>query len=95
MSQIHNSKKRMPVIVPKHYEKDWLNPNLTEDDIKAFCEPVEDNIIAAHPISRLITTKGADTNVPDVMRVAEYEQLNSRYNEQHFLACLSNLRKRA
>jgi putative SOS response-associated peptidase YedK len=26
MEQIHNSKKRMPVIIPEAYKKDWLNP---------------------------------------------------------------------
>lgn len=78
MSTIHNSKKRMPVIIPRQYERDWLNHNLTQEDVLAFCQPVDDAIMEAHPISKLITTKGADTNVPDVMKVAAYEQLNSK-----------------
>lgn len=78
MAEIHNSKKRMPVIIKKEFEKDWLNHNLTKDDVLAFCQPVEDSLMTAYPVSKLITTKGADTNVPDVMKVAEYEQLNSK-----------------
>ncbi len=78
METIHNSKKRMPVIIPREYEKDWLNPNLTKADVEALCSPFRNDLMAAHPISKLITTKGADTNVPDVMKVQEYEQLNSK-----------------
>jgi putative SOS response-associated peptidase YedK len=74
MSEIHNSKKRMPVIVAREYEKDWLNPNLTADDVMAFCEPFDTNMLAAHTISKLITTRGADTNVDEVMKPHAYEQ---------------------
>src|SRR5688572_7400888 len=35
MAKIHNSKKRMPVLLPREYEKDWLNPSLTKDDVLA------------------------------------------------------------
>jgi putative SOS response-associated peptidase YedK len=78
MSEIHNSKKRMPVIIPREYEKDWLNRNLTEDDVKAFCKPVSSELMTAHTVSKLITTKGADTNVEKVMKVHDYEKENSK-----------------
>lgn len=72
MSEIHNSKKRMPVILAREYEKDWLNPNLTKDDVLALCTSLDDSKMKAHTISKLITTKGADTNVPEVQAVHEY-----------------------
>jgi putative SOS response-associated peptidase YedK len=74
MNEIHNSKRRMPVIIPKEYEKDWLNKNLTKDDVLAFCEPIDDSFMHAHTISKLITTRGAETNVPDVMKEVRYEK---------------------
>lgn len=67
MAEIHNSKKRMPVIIPPDYERDWLNPNLSKDDVLALCRPIEDDFLGAYKISKLITTKDADTNVPEVM----------------------------
>jgi putative SOS response-associated peptidase YedK len=73
MSEIHNSKHRMAVIVPREYEKDWLNPNLTNDDVLALCQPIDDSRLEAHTISRLITTKGADTNVHEVMQRHTYD----------------------
>lgn len=78
MAEIHNSKKRMPVIIPREYEKDWLNPNLTKEDVLALCTPLDDSRMKAHTVSKLITTKGADTNVAEVQAVHEYEKVNSK-----------------
>lgn len=33
MEYVHNNKKRMPVFIPKEYENDWLNKNLSKDDV--------------------------------------------------------------
>lgn len=77
MEQIHNSKKRMPVIIPDAYKNDWLNPNLTKDDVLALCQPFENDRMQAHTISKLITTKGAETNVENVLKVQKYEKMNT------------------
>ena len=77
MSTIHNSKKRMPVILPREYEKDWLNPNLTKDDVLALCKPIDDTCMEARTISKRITSKNEETNVPEVLDVQDYEELNS------------------
>jgi putative SOS response-associated peptidase YedK len=73
MSEIHNSKQRMPVIIPREYEKDWLNPNLTNEDVLALCQPIDDSKLETHTISKLITTKGAETNVKGVMEPFKYD----------------------
>jgi putative SOS response-associated peptidase YedK len=67
MATIHNSKKRMPVIIPKEYEKDWLNKNLTREDVLAFCAPIDENAMRAFTISKRITSRTEDTNVPEVL----------------------------
>jgi putative SOS response-associated peptidase YedK len=75
MSTIHNSKLRMPVILPREYEKDWLNPNLTKEDVLALCQPIADKLMGAHTISKRITSKKEETNVPEVLDVQDYEEL--------------------
>ena len=72
MAEIHNSKKRMPVLLPRDYERDWLNPNLTKEDVLALCQPIDAERMTARTISKLITTKGADTNVPEVLEEHRY-----------------------
>lgn len=75
MSTIHNSKKRMPVILPREYEKDWLNRDLTREDVLALCEPVDDQRMAARTISRRITSRTEETNVPQVLDEEDYGEL--------------------
>lgn len=72
MAQIHNNKKRMPLIIqPKDREK-WLS-DLKKDEIEAIMKPLPDGILQAHTISKLITTRGVDTNVPEVQHEYKYE----------------------
>lgn len=78
MGTIHNSKQRMPVILPRQYEKDWLNPHLTKDDVLALCQPIDDSLMAAHTISKRITSKTEDTNVPEVLHEQPYDELNGK-----------------
>jgi len=76
MEKVHNSKKRMPVIIPQEFEKDWLNPNLTREDVIAFCQPFDTNLMDAYTISRMITDrKIEDKNRPDIYRRFEYPEL--------------------
>ncbi len=68
MATIHNSKKRMPVIIPKQYERDWLNQNLSKEDALALCEPINEQMMKAFTISKRITSKVEETNVPEVLQ---------------------------
>jgi len=67
MAEIHNTKERMPVIVPMSAEKDWLNMNISREEIEAFQEPIDDSIMEAWPVSKLITDRKRDSNVPEVL----------------------------
>lgn len=75
MEKIHNSKKRMPVILPNEYEMDWLNPNLSKDDVLALCQPYDHSKMNAHTISRLITDPKAKKNTVSVFQPFEYPEL--------------------
>ncbi len=75
MRLIHNSKRRMPVIIPREYERDWLNPNLTKEDVHALCQPLEDGLMETRTISKRITSRDQETNVPEVLESQEYDEL--------------------
>jgi putative SOS response-associated peptidase YedK len=77
MEYIHNSKRRMPVFIPKEYERDWLNKSLSKDDVLALCQPFKGETMKANTISKLITTKEADTNVEDVLKLHQYEKVST------------------
>lgn len=76
LEKIHNSKKRMPVILARAYEKDWLNPLLTPDDVHALCEPVADSELEAYTISKMITDRRVDNkDVPAICQRLDYPEL--------------------
>ena len=75
MARIHNVKKRMPVLLMKNQWSTWLDDALTKEQIAEMLLPCDDAFMETHSISKLITTRGADTNVPEVLRPVEYPEL--------------------
>lgn len=43
MSEIHNSKHRMPVIVPREREAVWIDANLLKEDISSLLVPFDES----------------------------------------------------
>jgi putative SOS response-associated peptidase YedK len=77
MEYVHNNKKRMPVIIPRDYEKDWLNKNLSKDDVLALCQPINKDAMKANTVSKLITTKEVETNIEEVLKLHQYEKVGT------------------
>jgi putative SOS response-associated peptidase YedK len=76
MEKIHNSKKRMPVIIPRVHEKDWLNPNLTEAEVMELCIPIDPSLMDAYTISRAISSRSIDNkNIQEISKQYEYPEL--------------------
>jgi hypothetical protein len=65
----------MPVIIPREYEQDWLNPDLSQDDVLALCQPIAGGLMKGHTISKLITNKKEETDVPAVMESVVYQEV--------------------
>ncbi len=66
MTTIHNSKKRMPFIVPEVAWETWLNINATIDAVQQIIHPFPEGYLEAHEISRMITKKGVEKDVAAV-----------------------------
>lgn len=64
MAEIHNAQKRMPVILPKSNIAKWLDTEYTKQDLLL---PFDANAMRAHEISKLITARNQNTNVPEVL----------------------------
>jgi len=68
MAEIHNSKKRMPVVLDKSAEKTWINISAPAEDSLTILRPCPSEILSAHTISNLINDRSADKNTPEVIR---------------------------
>jgi len=73
MEKIHNSKKRMPVILQEGEEHSWINPELPAEDALKHLKPVHEAEMRFHTISRLISKRGVDKNIPELVKPFTYD----------------------
>jgi putative SOS response-associated peptidase YedK len=77
LAEIHNQKKRQPVILPPEREKEWLNSHLDEHDIFQCIEAdykVEE--LESYPVHKKLHKLSEDSNVPDILEPFNYPELN-------------------
>lgn len=75
MSYVHNSKKRQPVIIAREFERDWLNPNLTEADVLELCKSMPEDFLTYYTIGKGISGNkltSAEKNTPDIEKPVTY-----------------------
>jgi putative SOS response-associated peptidase YedK len=75
MAQIHNKKKRMPVILPKGVEMTWLDKGLTDKEIQHLLQQYPVDEMQAYTISKRITSTTQERNHPEVLEPYTYPEL--------------------
>ena len=76
MERIHNTRKRMPVILRREDEQRWLGGKTDREQIISLLSPYNDNEMEAYKVSPLISRRGENTNNPEVMEKYSYEGFN-------------------
>jgi putative SOS response-associated peptidase YedK len=74
MSEIHNSKKRMPALLDKESESLWLDVSQDLSEVKKLLRPASENILKAHTVSPLVNSSTANLNSPQVIQPYNYNQ---------------------
>jgi putative SOS response-associated peptidase YedK len=72
LAVIHNTKQRMPVILPREKEQDWINPGLPLSNALELLVPYNQEKMKAWTISKLISTPGAVKNIPGLIEPFDY-----------------------
>ena len=88
MAHIHNKPKgsaepRMPLIIPKELEDEWLKPiedPLAIEELKEIIKPYDTEEMMAYPVSRL-KGKQAAGNAPEAIEKVSYPELESSQGE--------------
>lgn len=75
MAKIHNKKKRMPAILKKEDEQKWISSSINKEDTMNLLKPFNENEMEAYTISKLITARDEDPNVPAVLKHFQYNNL--------------------
>ena len=76
MEKIHNTKKRMPVILNSEDEIKWLTNDINEKNIYEFCKPYHENKMQAYTVSKLISSKKENSNKIEVLNKFDYVNNN-------------------
>jgi putative SOS response-associated peptidase YedK len=69
ISKIHNSVDRRVVIIPKQFEVDFLNANLSYEDVQALCNSFNgDDIFDAYTVDPSVKNSKVKTDYEDILR---------------------------
>jgi len=71
-ADIHNKKKRMPLVLEADYYLDWLDDGLPEPSVnELMASGFTNKKFEAHPVSRDLYKKGINTNKPYIIEKVE------------------------
>ena len=69
-SEVHNKKKRMPLVLAEDYYEDWLDGGLNSQTLnEIMAHGFTSHKFKAHPVSRDLYKKGIDTNKPYIVEL--------------------------
>lgn len=75
MSLVHNEKRRMPVILERKDENDWIVPDLGRASVESMLATKEISDLTAHTVARSVSTRNADPFDPDTQKHVAYPEL--------------------
>lgn len=67
MADIHNSKKRMPLMIDQRNMNAWIDPDLGHDGIVALMQPCDDNNMAAYTVSKDLANPKVNTDIESIL----------------------------
>lgn len=77
MAKIHNSKKRMPCLLTRAQEREYLRPALEPKEVlELLAIPYATEALRAYSVSKLITSRTEPTDVPAVLQPHTYPELS-------------------
>jgi putative SOS response-associated peptidase YedK len=76
MAEIHNSGKRMPAILERDMEKDWISIATSTSEALMMLNPGPSEILKAYTVSPLINNRTIDRNTPEVIQPFQWDQKN-------------------
>jgi putative SOS response-associated peptidase YedK len=76
LARIHNTKKRMPLILSREAEREWLARPFGKDEVREVTEGFGETVLEAYPVTRRIASRNvdrADRSLLDRYEVPEWK----------------------
>ncbi len=77
MAAIHNSKRRMPVIIEQGNFKQWLDPETDQEQILALMAPLSSEKMTAYTISQFANSSRNNRNIPEISEPVDYPEVGT------------------
>ncbi len=75
MAEIHNRKRRMPLIIPPEALRGWTDPRSSKEDVAGLICPMDQGHMQAHTVSRMLNYSRKERNTPEALRAVKYPEL--------------------
>ena len=80
-AEIHNDKKRRPVIIDYENKDEWLNNSLNEDDVQhLIAEDLWEGSLESYPVTKNLYSRTIDPNRPEIIEPMHYEEIKIGYS---------------
>lgn len=80
MTDIHNSAKRMPLMMDSRNIDAWIDPALPKSGIVELMQPCDDTDMSAYTVSRSLSNPKVNSNVPDITSPVDYGTVLRRFS---------------
>jgi len=80
MEKIHNTKKRMPVILSREEEGKWISKGIPNESHSLLLKPAKAGVLSAHTISKSLSSKNADPQDKKIISPFDYYRNSSLFD---------------
>jgi|WetSurMetagenome_2_1015567.scaffolds.fasta_scaffold298770_1 putative SOS response-associated peptidase YedK len=85
MAEIHNSKKRMPLILKPETALKWIQPDLNEEELKKLIVPLPASEMKAHTIKKFVPSNSKLINNSDIIAFYNYPGIGEALSQKGLL----------
>lgn len=72
LAQIHNTRKRMPVILSPEDARRWIDPELHEEETRSILKPIGTHAIKAHTVRHFLNLPLSELQKPETIAYYNY-----------------------
>jgi len=77
LEKIHNTRKRMPVILDRERDREWIAAGAGRESLKELLRPYQAEEMEAYPVSRAVRQWGLNTTHPEILEEIQYAELGT------------------
>jgi putative SOS response-associated peptidase YedK len=82
MATVHNTKKRMPLILSPDDARKWIRKDLERETLTSLLQPIPSEKLKAHSIKKILPAQSKNLNSSDIIAYYNYPEVFGLLSEQ-------------